>query len=65
MQPLADLARQEPLTEADHRQHPVGRVGQPEDIAAACLYLASEEASFITGQYLVVDGGMTVKMIYV
>jgi len=61
----SDLAHQEPLTEADHHQHPVGRVGRPQDIAAACLYLASEEASFITGQYLVADGGMTVKMIYV
>lgn len=61
----SDLAHQEPLTEADHQQHPVGRVGRPQDIAAACLYLASEEASFITGQYLVADGGMTVKMIYV
>ena len=61
----SDLTLQEPLTEEDHCQHPVGRVGRPQDIAAACLYLASEEASFITGQYLVADGGMTVKMIYV
>lgn len=61
----SDLARQEPLTAEDHRQHPAGRVGQPQDIAGACLYLASEEASFITGQYLVADGGMTAKMIYV
>lgn len=61
----SDLAHQEPLTAEDHRQHPVGRVGRPHDIAAACLYLASEEASFITGQALVADGGMTVKMIYV
>lgn len=61
----SDLARQEPLSDADHRQHPAGRVGRPQDIAAACLYLASEQASFITGQYLVADGGMTVKMIYV
>lgn len=61
----SDLARQEPLSDADHKQHPAGRVGRPQDIAAACLYLASEQASFITGQYLVADGGMTVKMIYV
>lgn len=52
-------------SEADKTQHPVGRVGNPEDIAAACLYLASEEAGFITGTQLVVDGGMTRKMIYV
>ncbi len=57
--------RKEPvLTERDHKQHPAGRVGKAEDIAAACLFLASEEAGFITGANLVVDGGMTVKMIY-
>ncbi|MBP1960958.1 glucose 1-dehydrogenase [Paenibacillus aceris] len=51
-------------TEADKMQHPIGRVGKPEDIAAACLYLASDKAGFITGQNLTIDGGMTVKMIY-
>ncbi|HOP73464.1 MAG TPA: glucose 1-dehydrogenase [Bacillota bacterium] len=48
----------------DASQHPVGRVGKPEDIAHACLYLASSEAGFITGINLVIDGGMTIKMIY-
>ncbi|SDN69498.1 NAD(P)-dependent dehydrogenase, short-chain alcohol dehydrogenase family [Paenibacillus sp. yr247] len=51
-------------SEADRNQHPVGRVGKPEDIASACLYLSSEQAGFITGQNLTVDGGMSVKMIY-
>jgi len=37
---------------------PLGRMGQPEDVANACLFLASEEASYITGQTIVVDGGM-------
>jgi len=39
------------------KRHPIGRVGWPEDIAAAVLYLASDEASFVTGTELVVDGG--------
>ncbi len=37
--------------------HPLGRLGRPEDIANAALFLASERASFITGEYLCVDGG--------
>lgn len=57
-------ARQPVHTERDRLQHPVGRVGVPDDIAQACLYLASPKAGFITGQNLVIDGGMTVKMIY-
>jgi NAD(P)-dependent dehydrogenase (short-subunit alcohol dehydrogenase family) len=40
--------------------HPVGRIGTPRDVAQAALFLASDAASFITGTYLVVDGGMTV-----
>ncbi|GIP37936.1 oxidoreductase [Paenibacillus sp. J31TS4] len=51
-------------SERDKLQHPVGRVGKPQDIADACLYLAGPKSGFITGQNLVVDGGMTVKMIY-
>lgn len=38
-------------------QTPAGRAGTPEDVAAACLYLASEEASFVTGQVIHVNGG--------
>lgn len=37
--------------------HPLGRIGLPADIANACLFLASDKASFITGDYLCVDGG--------
>jgi len=52
------------LRPADHAQHPTGRVGRPEDVARACLYLADPENTFVTGENLVVDGGMTRKMIY-
>jgi NAD(P)-dependent dehydrogenase (short-subunit alcohol dehydrogenase family) len=52
------------LSQADHTQHPAGRVGRPEDIAEMVLYLCSEKAGFITGQNFVIDGGMTKKMIY-
>jgi NAD(P)-dependent dehydrogenase (short-subunit alcohol dehydrogenase family) len=49
----------------DHAQHPVGRVGRDEDIAALVAYLLSDGAGFVTGQNFVIDGGMTKKMIYV
>lgn len=52
------------LSAKHHRQHPAGRVGKPEDIAEACLYLSDSRSGFITGQNLVIDGGMTIKMIY-
>jgi len=42
------------------KQTPLGRLGEPQDIADAVLFLASEAASFITGHVLVVDGGLTV-----
>lgn len=59
-------ARREPaLTEADLAQHPAGRVGSPEDVAALVSFLLGPEARFVTGANFVVDGGMTRKMIYV
>lgn len=51
-------------TEAEKAQHPVGRVGDPQDIAALVAYLASDQAGFITGQRFIVDGGMSARMIY-
>ncbi len=44
-----------------HARQPIGRMGRPDEIANAALYLASEEASFVTGSTLVIDGGWTAK----
>jgi NAD(P)-dependent dehydrogenase (short-subunit alcohol dehydrogenase family) len=52
------------LSAEDHAQHPVGRVGRPEDVAALAAWLASTDAEFVTGQVFTIDGGMTRKMIY-
>jgi NAD(P)-dependent dehydrogenase (short-subunit alcohol dehydrogenase family) len=41
--------------------HPLGHMGEPDDIAWACVYLASDEAKFVTGAELVVDGGYTAR----
>lgn len=48
----------------DNRQHPAGRVGVPEDIAEMVLFLCSEKASFITGENITIDGGMSKLMVY-
>jgi NAD(P)-dependent dehydrogenase (short-subunit alcohol dehydrogenase family) len=52
-------------TEQEKAQHPVGRVGNPLDIANMVNFLIDPDNSFITGQNFVVDGGMTKKMIYI
>lgn len=52
------------LRNIDHMQHPSKRVGKPEDIAQACLFLTQPENDFINGENLIIDGGMTRKMIY-
>jgi len=41
--------------------HPVGHLGQPNDIAYGVLYLASDESTFVTGSELVIDGGYTAQ----
>jgi len=52
------------LSEYDHKQHWSGRVGESFDIARACLFLANPENDFINGENIIIDGGMTKKMIY-
>ena len=54
----------EALRPEDHAQHPVGRVGMPEDIAGLVAWLAGPESGFVTGAEFISDGGMTRKMIY-
>ncbi|MFB8374370.1 SDR family NAD(P)-dependent oxidoreductase [Paenibacillus taichungensis] len=54
----------EKLKPEDHEQHPAGRVGVPSDISRSCLYLSDPSNTFVTGTNLIIDGGMTRKMIY-
>lgn len=56
--------RQPQLTPLDHEWHPAGRVGKPEDIATLVAFLASDEAQWITGTNITIDGGVTTKMFY-
>lgn len=53
-------AMPEAVLEAASKQIPLGYIGKPEDIAAAVCFLASEQAGYITGQVLCVDGGMAI-----
>ena len=41
--------------------HPIGRIGEPRDIAAAVVFLSSDDAAFITGAEFIVDGGVTAQ----
>ena len=56
--------RGEALRPEDHAQHPAGRVGRPEDVAALVAWLVGPESGFVTGAEFLTDGGMTRKMIY-
>jgi NAD(P)-dependent dehydrogenase (short-subunit alcohol dehydrogenase family) len=58
--PLASVLLSTPeKKEASDKRHPLGRVGRPEDIAEATVFLLSEKSSWMTGQILHLDGGMS------
>ena len=62
---MANLEKQignEVFDEMFNKPHPLGGVGNVEDVANAALFLASDEAKWITGANLVVDGGFTIKI---
>jgi NAD(P)-dependent dehydrogenase (short-subunit alcohol dehydrogenase family) len=56
---FADLPDREERMQRNAALHPLGRIGTPDDVAYGILYLASDEASFVTGTALVIDGGLT------
>ncbi|MBK8021973.1 MAG: glucose 1-dehydrogenase [Chloroflexi bacterium] len=56
----APIGKETSITPAD--VIPLGRMGTPADVAGAAVYLASEDAAYVTGQRLVVDGGLTVQL---
>ena len=51
-------------SEEDRIQQPIGRIGIPDDIASLVMFLCSDEAGFITGENILIDGGMSHQMIY-
>lgn len=58
---FTDFASDPAIRQALENAHPVGRIGQPEEVASAVVYLSSPAASFITGTTLTIDGGYTAQ----
>jgi NAD(P)-dependent dehydrogenase (short-subunit alcohol dehydrogenase family) len=58
---LADWFQDPKVEEFILSRHPIGRIAEPEEIARAVLFLASDDASFVVGQALAVDGGLTAQ----
>jgi NAD(P)-dependent dehydrogenase (short-subunit alcohol dehydrogenase family) len=60
---ITEMTRREGWTQDDYDRayalYPLGRMAAPTEIASVCAFLASEEASFITGADIVADGGVT------
>jgi NAD(P)-dependent dehydrogenase (short-subunit alcohol dehydrogenase family) len=62
---LSEFENPSELQRVVSQKHPLGHIGEPEDVAAAIAFLASDEAKFITGTTLFVDGGMSVQLPHV
>lgn len=61
LDPFTQILGKEKMMEKLSRQIPLGRIGQPEDVANGVLFLASDESGMITGSELIIDGGISAK----
>ena len=59
--PVSRMMQNPGVLEVQLKAHAIGRLGQPEEIANAAVWLASDESSFVTGESIVVDGGLRAR----